>query len=121
MPSFGELVLARRRELKLKQVELARKSGVSQPVISQYENGDRGNPSHATVMKLETVLGPLRGEVDLHPSLKQFLDSPLGQSLNITAEERVGLNRVWFDEDEEPTDQAWYEFLQARRLLRKRQ
>lgn len=121
MPSFGDLVFARRTELKLTQTQLKNRAGLSQSIISQIEDGTRPNPSLDTIRKLESVLGPLRSEGDLHPSLKRFLESPLGRSLEITADERIGLNKVWFDEDEEPTDEAWYEFLRARRLLRKRQ
>ena len=52
---LGEAVAARRAELELSQVELARAAGVPQADISRIERG-KGNPTLATVTKLLTAL-----------------------------------------------------------------
>lgn len=43
------------------QAELARRSGVDQTTISRIEAGETGNPSNATVAKLELTLKLRRG------------------------------------------------------------
>lgn len=123
MRPFGELVRRKREALGITQKELSLRTGLSQSMISQIETGDRGlkRPGLGTRAALERELGPLAEPQVVHPSLQRFLDSALGKSLGITAEERAGLNRAWFDDDEEPDDEAWYEFLRARRRLHRRQ
>jgi transcriptional regulator with XRE-family HTH domain len=54
--TFGERLRAIRRAAGLTQVELAARSGVSQPSISQYEAGDT-EPAWSTVAALCRALG----------------------------------------------------------------
>ncbi len=51
-----ELLRAARRRSRLSQTDLARRAGVSQPVISAYESGER-QPSLPTLVKLIEATG----------------------------------------------------------------
>ena len=55
MSTTGERIKARRKSLKLSQVELAKKSGLSQQGISGIESG-RSSPSEATIKLLANAL-----------------------------------------------------------------
>ncbi|WP_158629960.1 helix-turn-helix domain-containing protein [Cohnella sp. AR92] len=54
---FGEYVRSLRKEQKLTLVELAKASDVSQPYLSNIENGNRGIPSIEILNKLAGPLG----------------------------------------------------------------
>lgn len=49
-------IRARRFEKGWTQLELAEKSGVSQPTISQIERGDRRYPTHENIKKIARAL-----------------------------------------------------------------
>jgi transcriptional regulator with XRE-family HTH domain len=117
---IGEQVRRARKRAGLTQRELASAAGLTQASISQIENGERPNPGIETIAAIERALSvSLQTVGTMHPSLQRFLVSPLGRSLGITDEEAAGLNRSWFDTHEEPSDEAWYEFVRARRALRR--
>lgn len=54
--SPAELLRVARRRARLSQTDLARRAGVSQPVISAYESGER-QPSVPTLVKLIEATG----------------------------------------------------------------
>lgn len=51
------IIQRKREEAKLSQVELSRRSGVKQSVISDIENGRTKSPRVETIMALGNVLG----------------------------------------------------------------
>ncbi|PET71581.1 hypothetical protein COJ46_21885 [Bacillus sp. AFS077874] len=53
--SIKERIISKRKELGLNQTELAKKSGLQPPAISQYESGIR-NPSYDALVKLSNAL-----------------------------------------------------------------
>lgn len=121
--SFAER-LRRARELRgLSQRELAAKAGVSQAILSMLESGRQDNPTMRVLRQLEDVLGAAMTDdsPEIPASLLAFLETDLGKSLGVTDKElrRLAYAR-WHDPDEEPNDQAWYDFIRARRALRKR-
>lgn len=54
---LGEYLKAQRKKQGLTLVELSKKSGVSQPYLSQIENGKGGIPSPEILFKLTNPLG----------------------------------------------------------------
>lgn len=50
------MIRAKRLEKGWTQFELAEKSGVSQPTISQIERGDRRYPTHENMKKIAKAL-----------------------------------------------------------------
>ncbi len=54
--SLAEILREARDRKRLTQTRLAELTGLSQAVISQYETGDVGNPSLATLQRLARVL-----------------------------------------------------------------
>lgn len=55
-PTFGQVVYARRRELRLSQRSLAGAIGVSQEWVSKIENGVIRAPRADTIMRIATTL-----------------------------------------------------------------
>lgn len=56
-PTLSDRIRRRMRDLDMSQVELSRRSGVSQPYISQITTGRRGvRPGHRTVARLADAL-----------------------------------------------------------------
>ena len=70
----GELVRSVRRRRGLTQTDLARRAGISQPVVSAYERGRR-DPTFGTLEKLVAATGErlrieaVTGSSDLPPAL----------------------------------------------------
>lgn len=64
----ADLISAVRRRRGLTQVELARRAGTSQPVVSAYEHGRR-DPTYGTLRRLVEASGErLRLDASLPPS-----------------------------------------------------
>ena len=110
------------------QGELALRAGITQSAVSQIESGARPNPNLMTLRLLEQALGfpPVRLAYEMvaperaHATLQRFLATALAADLNISAEEVEDLKRcAWFGETEEPTDQAWLDFVRLRRRVRR--
>lgn len=59
---LGERIRALRKDMKLRQEDLASKSGVSLPVIKSVESG-KGNPTLESLSLLSSVLGTSLGEL----------------------------------------------------------
>ena len=78
----GALICEARRRAGLSQAELARRSRVSQPVISAYESGRR-EPGLSMLAKLIEATGhELRMDLVAEPGLTRGLpDTPAGRSL----------------------------------------
>lgn len=57
--TINEKIKARAEELGITHTELARRTGLSRPYISQIINGDRGGDrlSHTSVVRLAEALG----------------------------------------------------------------
>jgi transcriptional regulator with XRE-family HTH domain len=55
--SIGNRIAERRKTLKLSQVELARKAGLSRATLDVLENGRSGELGFSKVTKLLTALG----------------------------------------------------------------
>ncbi|MCA9561152.1 MAG: helix-turn-helix transcriptional regulator [Myxococcales bacterium] len=72
--TFGDIVLRRRKELKLTQSELAGRIGCQPNYIVYLEKGER-RPSDRTVRKVADALGVDRGELYLaaNPQVREFL------------------------------------------------
>ena len=71
MSSFGDRLKAERKRKKFSQIELSKKSGVSQQTISAIESG-RNSPSEQTILMLAAALscpvGVLLGEHKENPA-----------------------------------------------------
>jgi predicted nucleotidyltransferase/DNA-binding XRE family transcriptional regulator len=78
----GELLREARRRARLSQGELARRAGVSQPVVSAYENGRR-EPGLSMLTKLVEASGHrLRVDLVADPDRPRGLpDTPMGRRL----------------------------------------
>lgn len=104
------------------QYELAKKSGVSQPAISQFLRGRRRNPGVELVSKLEDALGCriyLEPEPPMKDHLEEFLKTQTGIDLGVTDEERERIMmRPWYPVGFRPTQQAWVDYIRAMRGLR---
>ena len=61
---LGEKIKTLRKEKKLSQVELAKKSGISRATLSKLENG---NLTKISVATLDRVLGVLGFTIDIKP------------------------------------------------------
>ena len=79
-PDVG-LIRKKRRELGITQQELARVSGVPQPVVSRIENGSISEPSYHVVQKIfealheiEAQSGGKRGTVDSLPVASDLMN-----------------------------------------------
>jgi predicted nucleotidyltransferase/DNA-binding XRE family transcriptional regulator len=84
-PFAGELLREARRRARLSQVEVARRAGVTQSVVSAYESGRR-EPSLATLRRLVAATGlELAIRIRDRASLSSPLSGPLGR--------RVGQHR----------------------------
>lgn len=110
------------------QGELAARAGITQSAVSQIESGARPNPNLMTLRLLEQALGdpPVRLAYEMvaparaHATLQRFLETSLAMELVITAEEVEDLKRcAWFGESEEPSNQAWHDFVRLRRRVRR--
>jgi uncharacterized protein len=79
----GALLREARRRARLSQVELARRAGVAQSVVSAYESGSR-QPSLPTLARLVTASGlDLDVRVRRSPSPLRRLTGPLGRRLRL--------------------------------------
>lgn len=81
-PTAGELIREARRRSGMSQAELARRAGVSQPVVSAYERGHR-EPGLETLRKLVEASGHDM-EIGLEPRAdgpRGLPDTPRGRSL----------------------------------------
>jgi uncharacterized protein len=79
----GALLREARRRARLSQVELARRAGVAQSVVSAYESGSR-QPSLPTLARLVTASGlDLDVRVRRSPSPLSRLTGPLGRRLRL--------------------------------------
>ena len=77
----GSLLREARRRAHISQVELARRAGVTQSVVSAYESGTR-QPSLPTLARLVTATGlDLDVRVRRSPSPLTRLTGPLGRRL----------------------------------------
>jgi transcriptional regulator with XRE-family HTH domain len=112
----------------LTQGELASRAGVTQSAISQIESGARPNPNLMTLRLLERALGdpPVRLAYEVVPperavaSLQRFLTTAAAAELEMTTAEIDDIKRcIWFGEHEEPSDQAWADFVRLRRRVRR--
>lgn len=70
---IGEMVRARRAELKMASTDLARAAGVSQPAISCIESGQH-IPSAETLYKIAQALGVHVGYFFGEPDFKRWQD-----------------------------------------------
>ncbi len=61
---LGEKIKTLRKEKKLSQTELAKKSGISRATLSKLENG---NLTKISVATLDRVLGVLGFTIDIKP------------------------------------------------------
>jgi transcriptional regulator with XRE-family HTH domain len=122
---IGRLLREVREARGLTQGELASRAGVTQSAISQIESGARPNPN---LSLLERALGdpPVRLAYEVVPperavaALKRFLGTEVAASLEMTAAEIDDIKRcIWFGEHEEPSDQAWVDFVRLRRRVRR--
>jgi predicted nucleotidyltransferase/DNA-binding XRE family transcriptional regulator len=102
MTDVARLLLDARRQAGLSQAELARRAGISQPVVSAYERGRR-EPSLATARRLVEATGhELRLEVvgPVGPGPRPLPDTPMGRRLArcrsqiVAAAERGGARNV---------------------------
>lgn len=97
----AEVIREARRRSGLSQAELARRAGVSQPVISAYESGRR-EPGLATLSKLVAATGHrLQLDLAFEPGAQRGLpDTPMGRRLRrhrraiIDAARRRGVSNV---------------------------
>jgi transcriptional regulator with XRE-family HTH domain len=82
---FGSLVRDRRRQLEMRQDDVARRVGVSTSYIANLESGAR-RPSEKLVIKLADVLGLDPRELFLYtvPKIASFLSNP-----KVSAEESL--------------------------------
>lgn len=110
------------------QRELARRAGIPQSAVSQIITGKRSNPTATTLYALEHALelepGSLMRMVPAdktRASLERFLASPIAKSLNLQPDDLADLEtRRWYGPHEDPPDEAWIDFVRARRGVRQR-
>jgi transcriptional regulator with XRE-family HTH domain len=124
---IGRLLREYREARGFTQGELASRAGITQSAVSQIESGVRPNPNIMTLRLLEEALGdpPVRLAYELvmpqraQASLERFLGTSMAQELQISPEEVEDLKRcVWFGEGEDPSDEAWRDFVTLRRRVR---
>ena len=74
---FGNLIRERRRQLDMKQEEVARRVGTSPSYLSNFEAGMR-RPSENLIVKIADVLGLDAHELFLYtvPNIDHFLSHP---------------------------------------------
>ncbi len=56
-PRLGAVLRRLRREQDLTQQEVAKRAGISQPLVSFIETGSKGNPTIRVLKKLAKALG----------------------------------------------------------------
>ena len=74
--SIGKQIAQRRKTLKLSQVALSRKAGVSRATLDALENGRAGELGFAKLTKLLTALGlelKLQTAGSLRPTLDELM------------------------------------------------
>lgn len=73
-PSFGEILLRRRKELKMTQSQLAARIGCQPNYIVYLEKGER-RPSDRTVRNVASATGLDKGDLYLaaNPQVREFL------------------------------------------------
>jgi len=123
--TIGERLKVIRERKGLGQNELARRSGVSQSMISQIESGQRPEPGVTVVSKLEKGLGLLHGALSApegqDDSLERFRRSEYGKDMAVTDDELEMLRAVnWKGPMEEAPPAAWADLLGAIRKRRSR-
>jgi transcriptional regulator with XRE-family HTH domain len=108
-----------RKDRSLTQKQLAEAAGVAQATVSKIESGERRDPSLSTIAALERVLSVGLGVTSYHPSLVRFLESDLAKVLAISDAEAEELAAVrwWPDDQAEPSDAEWYDFVRLRRAV----
>lgn len=57
LPSIGSEIARRRRVLRLRQIDLARKAGVSRATVDALENGRLGELGFIKITKILAVVG----------------------------------------------------------------
>jgi len=89
LASVGEQIAERRKALKLSQVTLARKAGVSRATLDALENGRAGEIGFSKLTKLLTALGL---ELTLQPATSQrpTLDELMQEDRNDQGLDRRG-------------------------------
>ncbi|MGA3600782.1 helix-turn-helix domain-containing protein [Lysinibacillus agricola] len=101
--TFGETIQAARKAKDLSIRELARRSGISHPYLSQLENGKTTNPSYEIIGKIAKGLGVNIVEL-LNLSDDHFLRLFDGYDLSYTSitemndDERVDFGRIFHDQ-----------------------
>jgi len=74
--SIGSEIVRRRKQLKLTQLELARKAGISRATVDALENGRAGELGFTKVAKLLAVLGlelKLQTAIPARPTLEDLM------------------------------------------------
>jgi transcriptional regulator with XRE-family HTH domain len=74
---MGQQIAARRKSLKLSQVALARKAGISRATLEALENGRSGEMGFSKITKLLAALGlelKLQAASSRRPTLDELLN-----------------------------------------------
>lgn len=125
---IGRLLREVREARRLTQGELANRAGITQSAVSQIESGARPNPNIVTLRLLERALGdpPVQLAYEIvtpersHASLTRFLTTPQAAALGLSSAETADLKRcIWYGDNEEPSDEAWLDFVKLRRRVRR--
>jgi len=110
------------RGRKMSQAELARRSGVSQSMISQIETGERRTPGDAVLRKLERALGlpqaylsdPASDPQIIRRSLERFRASDYGRDRSIEQRDLDELASFsWTTPGDDPPPLAWAHLFDA--------
>lgn len=75
--SLGGEIARRRRSLKLRQIDLARKSGISRATLEALENGRTGELGFSKITRLLAALGwelKLQPAASHRPTLDELLE-----------------------------------------------
>lgn len=109
MKEYAAFLRQRRETAGLSRTKLATLAGVSQPYISQIENGQRGEPTETFKRKLAKVLGadlagcPYCGKASLPPLMQTIEISLTEDSINELRQRLRGLVEH-IDDDAGQTD-----------------
>ena len=91
--AIANRVIGYRAQHGLSQSALARRIGVSQPVVARLESGEH-DPRVATLMKLSGTLG-LRFDIDIHPtSMSSIRSTAVDVGSSDAVSERVVRDQV---------------------------
>ncbi len=91
---IGKVIARLREKHKLSTTQLARKSGVSQSSISQYENGNR-NPSDENIEKIASALHTTVEELVKQAELLSKENPHLLDETELTNEKRRAIERIY--------------------------